>query len=76
MDDMIQEKVAQKANELHATYDERIRNFEERCVLFFSSIAGNSLLIQRARSSEASHARKYTAQGPPRIARLQSSQTH
>lgn len=32
MDDMIQEKVAQKANELHATYDERIRNYEERCV--------------------------------------------
>lgn len=30
MDDMIQEKVAQKANELHATYDERIRNYEER----------------------------------------------
>lgn len=32
MDDMIQEKVTQKANELHATYDERIRNYEERCV--------------------------------------------
>ncbi|KAF5326177.1 hypothetical protein D9611_000367 [Ephemerocybe angulata] len=30
MDDMIQEKVAGKANELHATYDERIRNYEER----------------------------------------------
>ncbi|KAJ2926753.1 hypothetical protein H1R20_g10328, partial [Candolleomyces eurysporus] len=30
MDEMIQDKVAQKANELHATYDERIRNYEER----------------------------------------------
>ncbi|TEB30365.1 hypothetical protein FA13DRAFT_1733679 [Coprinellus micaceus] len=30
MDDMIQEKVGQKANELHGTYDERIRNYEER----------------------------------------------
>jgi hypothetical protein len=33
MDDMIQEKVGQKANELHGTYDERIRNYEERCVV-------------------------------------------
>ncbi|KAJ8522451.1 hypothetical protein ONZ45_g966 [Pleurotus djamor] len=30
MEDMIQEKVSQKENELHATYDERIRNYEER----------------------------------------------
>ena len=30
MEEMIQDKVAQKANELHATYDERIRNYEER----------------------------------------------
>lgn len=30
MDDMIQEKVSQKANELNATYDEKLRNYEER----------------------------------------------
>ena len=30
MDELIQEKVAQKENELNATYDERIRNYEER----------------------------------------------
>ncbi|KAH7911987.1 CASP C terminal-domain-containing protein [Hygrophoropsis aurantiaca] len=30
MDDMIQEKVVQKENELNATYDERMRNYEER----------------------------------------------
>jgi len=30
MDDMIQDKVAQKANELNATYDEKLRNYEER----------------------------------------------
>uniref|UniRef100_D8Q8Q9 Protein CASP n=2 Tax=Schizophyllum commune (strain H4-8 / FGSC 9210) TaxID=578458 RepID=D8Q8Q9_SCHCM len=30
MEDMIQDKVAQKENELHATYDERLRNYEER----------------------------------------------
>jgi homeobox protein cut-like len=30
MDDMIQEKVAQKENELNATYDEKMRNYEER----------------------------------------------
>ncbi|KAF9230537.1 CASP C terminal-domain-containing protein [Melanogaster broomeanus] len=30
MDDLIAEKVAQKENELNATYDERMRNYEER----------------------------------------------
>ncbi|KAH0588944.1 hypothetical protein H2248_004729 [Termitomyces sp. 'cryptogamus'] len=30
MEDMIQEKVAQKENELNATYDEKLRNYEER----------------------------------------------
>ncbi|EPQ57314.1 hypothetical protein GLOTRDRAFT_38821, partial [Gloeophyllum trabeum ATCC 11539] len=30
MEDMIQEKVAQKENELNATYDEKMRNYEER----------------------------------------------
>lgn len=30
MDDMINERVTQKENEMHATYDEKIRNFEER----------------------------------------------
>ncbi|KXN91033.1 Protein CASP [Leucoagaricus sp. SymC.cos] len=32
MDDMIQDKVAQKANELNATYDEKLRNYEERMI--------------------------------------------
>lgn len=30
MDVAIQERVAQKENELNATYDERIHNYEER----------------------------------------------
>ncbi|KAF9049982.1 CASP C terminal-domain-containing protein [Panaeolus papilionaceus] len=30
MDSMIQEKVSQKANELTATYDEKLRNYEDR----------------------------------------------
>ncbi|KAH9949595.1 CASP C terminal-domain-containing protein [Amylocystis lapponica] len=30
MEDIVQEKVTQKENELHATYDEKIRNYEER----------------------------------------------
>ncbi|KAL0956421.1 hypothetical protein HGRIS_002569 [Hohenbuehelia grisea] len=30
MEEMIQEKVSQKENELNATYDERMRNYEER----------------------------------------------
>ena len=32
MDDLIREKVTQKENELNATYDEKMRNYEERCV--------------------------------------------
>lgn len=32
MEEMIQEKVVQKENELNATYDERLRNYEERSV--------------------------------------------
>jgi len=30
MDEMIQDKVSQKENELNATYDEKLRNYEER----------------------------------------------
>jgi homeobox protein cut-like len=30
MEEMIQEKILQKENELNATYDERLRNYEER----------------------------------------------
>ncbi len=32
MDELIQERVRQKENELNAEYDERMRNYEERCV--------------------------------------------
>ena len=32
MDVAIQERVVQKENELNATYDERMRNYEARCV--------------------------------------------
>ena len=39
MDELIQEKVTQKENELNATYDERIRNYEERLVSFPSETA-------------------------------------
>lgn len=30
MDEMIAERVSQKENELHATYDEKLRNSEDR----------------------------------------------
>lgn len=33
MEDMIREKVTQKENELNATYDEKMRNYEERRVM-------------------------------------------
>lgn len=30
MEEIIQEKIVQKENELNATYDERLRNYQER----------------------------------------------
>lgn len=33
MEGLIQEKVSQKENELNATYDEKLRNYEERSAL-------------------------------------------
>lgn len=33
MEDMISERVSQKENELNATYDERLRNYEDRFVV-------------------------------------------
>lgn len=36
MDTMIHEKVSQKANELTATYDEKLRNYEDRYLLLLS----------------------------------------
>lgn len=32
MEELIQEKVSQKENELNATYDEKMRNYEARYV--------------------------------------------
>ena len=32
MDELIQERVTSKENELNATYDERMRNYEDRSV--------------------------------------------
>ena len=51
MEILIQEKTTQKENELNATYDEKMMNYEERCVypptsefsafLCTTAIAGN-----------------------------------
>lgn len=38
MDELIQEKVTQKENELNATYDEKIRNYEERCATIILTV--------------------------------------
>lgn len=35
MEDLIQEKVVQKENELNATYDEKLRNYEDRWACSF-----------------------------------------
>jgi homeobox protein cut-like len=39
MEDLMQEKLVQKENELNATYDERLRNYEERWVYLSLKIA-------------------------------------
>ena len=62
MEDMIQDKVAQKENELHATYDERLRNYEERygaCIerifLQAHAIAGSRTSRSRCRWRRTSY---------------------
>jgi hypothetical protein len=62
MDLAIQERVAQKENELNATYDERMRNYEARCGMDFllpdlslnfcqgAGLAASSLTLEGASS--------------------------
>ncbi len=54
MDDLIQEKVTQKENELNATYDEKMRNYEERCVYSILVVRGSSCISLVSRTSNAS----------------------
>ena len=50
MEDMIQDRVLQRENELKATYDERLRNYEERLgEILFSS---NNCLIRCRREQD------------------------
>ncbi len=39
MDEMISEKVSQKDNELSATYDEKLRNYEDRCATQYTCVS-------------------------------------
>lgn len=43
MEDMIGERVSAKEAALHATYDERLRNYDERYVLLAMSSASLSV---------------------------------
>jgi hypothetical protein len=45
METLIQEKVSQKANELTATYDEKLRNYEDRCVSYKTLLQTSNFLI-------------------------------
>ena len=74
MDDLIQEKVAQKENELNATYDEKMRNYEERYVAVLSW--GNDIhrLSQGARPATAIVSDQEPAPRPSHVARVKSSQ--
>ena len=56
MDELIQEKVSQKENELNATYDEKIRNYEERYVhTVRQASCCNVAWNQRTRLAKAGH---------------------
>lgn len=46
MDAAVQEKVQQKANELTATYDEKLRNYEDRYALLFFIVVQHLTLLR------------------------------
>jgi hypothetical protein len=55
MEEMIHEKVLQKENELNATYDEKMRNYEERYVV----CCGNTLQFTNASPANKTCNAKY-----------------
>lgn len=74
MEEMILEKVAQKENELNATYDERLRNYEERFVAsLLLSFRAQDHCIQGARFAASSIINEEPTPRSPHVQRLQSS---
>ncbi|KAF8904459.1 CASP C terminal-domain-containing protein [Gymnopilus junonius] len=55
MDSLIQEKVSQKANELTATYDEKIRNYEDR---FTTAVVAHKNQLRDLRASNETNQAK------------------
>ncbi|KAI0697242.1 CASP C terminal-domain-containing protein [Cytidiella melzeri] len=58
MDELIQEKVTQKENELNATYDEKIRNYEERSKDLHQQVALTKGQLRDLRMSNESNQAK------------------
>jgi hypothetical protein len=76
MDEMINERVNQKENQMHATYDERIRNFEERLATATGLYAHDlTAALQGTRSSASGNTGADTTQGASGVKRIQSSET-
>ena len=73
MDEMINERVTQKENEMHATYDEKIRNFEERLIVLFGKDVFTDVTEPRqgTRSSAAGNSYTDTTQGTSGVKRIQ-----
>ena len=69
----IQERVAQKENELNATYDERMHNYEARCVT--RSLLSESILkfCQGAGLASASLILEGTTSRPTGVKRINGS---
>jgi hypothetical protein len=75
MDVAIQERVAQKENELNATYDERMRNYEARCVT--GPLLSESLLnlFQRAGLASSSLTLEGTTSRSSGVKRINGGKT-
>jgi hypothetical protein len=76
MDMAIQERVAQKENELNATYDERMRNYEARCatdLLLFKLLL---MFCQGARLATSSVALEGSTSRFTCVKRLNGGKTH
>ena len=58
MDDLIQERVVQKENELNATYDEKMRNYEAREQDLQSQLALTKNQLRDLRTSNESNQAK------------------
>jgi len=75
MEDMLKERVAAKEAELNATYDERLRNYEDRCVSCWTDLwRGLICLAQRTRLAASGHTCEGAVERLARVERVDTGQ--